>query len=69
MSSGGWTGFGYVFSILSVAMLAAVAWPSARDDPEMQWALAAGVLLSIAGMIARWIAHHRDGKRLSQLED
>lgn len=58
-----------MLSILSVAMLAAVAWPSARDDRDMQLALAAGVLLSIAGMIARWIAHRRDGKRISQLED
>ena len=38
--------------------------------PPLRWGLlAAGVLLSIAGMIARWIAHRRDGKRISRLED
>jgi heme O synthase-like polyprenyltransferase len=69
MTSGMWTSFGYVLSIASVALLAVVAWPGVRDDVGMQAALAFGVLLSIAGMIARWIAHQRDGKRISRLED
>jgi hypothetical protein len=69
MRSSSWTSLGYLLSLLSVALLAAVAWPGARDDPAMQVVLALGVLLSVAGMIARWVAHHRDGKRISRLEE
>lgn len=69
MSSGGWTSLGYILSIISVALLTAVAWPGARDDRTMQIALGLGVALSIAGMVARWVAHRRDGQRISQLEE
>jgi hypothetical protein len=69
MTSGVLTSLGYVLSIASVALLAAVAWPGVREDGWMQLALVGGLLLSIAGMIARWVAHDREGKRISRLEE
>lgn len=51
------TGAGYALSIVSVALLAWVAWPSAGEDKAMVWVVIGGGLLSVAGMALRWTAH------------
>jgi uncharacterized membrane protein YqhA len=50
-------GLGYIISILSVLLLAAVAWSSASDEPLLLACLMLGVLSSIIGMSLRWRAH------------
>ena len=48
--------FGYLVSILSVAILGAVAWRSASDD-GLRLALILGMGLSILGMVLRWLSY------------
>ena len=50
-------GTGYVVSICSVALLGAVAWKSASEDPLMLTLLIAGMLSSVAGMFLRWMSY------------
>lgn len=52
-------GFGYILSIISVILLGAVAAWDGLGPEWMKYAcLALGILLSIAGMVLRWL-HHR----------
>lgn len=57
-------GSGYLTSIVSVALLAAVSWKSAAKEPVMLALLIAGAATSIIGMAFRWHSH-----RLEQRED
>lgn len=51
------TGIGYALSIVSVALLAWVAWPDAGEDRALALAVIAGAVLSVIGMALRWAAH------------
>lgn len=51
------TGVGYALSIVSVALLAWVAWPAAGEDRALAIAVIAGAVLSVIGMALRWAAH------------
>jgi hypothetical protein len=51
------TGVGYALSIVSVALLAWVAWPTAGEDRALALAVIAGAALSVVGMALRWAAH------------
>lgn len=51
------TGIGYALSIVSVALLAWVAWPQPGEDSALIWAVMAGAVLSVVGMALRWAAH------------
>ena len=59
-------GAGYLTSTVSVALLGAVAWKSASQNPWLAGALILGMLLSIAGMLLRWRSHRRDQKEKEQ---
>ena len=52
-------GTGYVISMLSVAVLARVAWIGARSDTILQGLIALGVILSLLGMVLRWYVWNR----------
>ena len=52
--------FGYLISILSVALLAIPAWDNAVRKPPLLAALIAGVLLSMLGMALRWASYRRE---------
>jgi hypothetical protein len=47
-------GSGYLISILSVAILARVAWLGAASQPRLQNLIILGVALSVLGMALRW---------------
>ncbi|MCA3256337.1 MAG: hypothetical protein INF91_12055 [Alphaproteobacteria bacterium] len=52
-------GIGYILSIISVLLLGiAAGWGDWGPEPLRHASLAGGVLLSIAGMVLRWV-HHR----------
>ena len=51
------TGVGYALSIVSVALLAWVAWPAPGEDRALVGAIVAGASLSVIGMAMRWAAH------------
>ncbi|MBU0826040.1 MAG: hypothetical protein KKA44_14735 [Alphaproteobacteria bacterium] len=51
------TGIGYGLSIVSVGLLAWVAWPEPDEDQMLAWAVIAGAALSVIGMALRWAAH------------
>lgn len=51
------TGVGYALSIVSVALLAWVAWPEPGEDRVLAWAVIGGAVLSVIGMGMRWAAH------------
>jgi hypothetical protein len=61
-------GAGYLTSTGSVALLAAVSWKSASQNPWLMACLVAGVLLSIAGMMLRWRSHRLDQAEQEQKE-
>ena len=48
---------GYSISTLSVLFLGAVAWPSPGEPAWKSWALAAGMVTSVAGMFSRYLSH------------
>jgi hypothetical protein len=52
-------GVGYIVSILSVALLARVAWIGAQDDFALKSLVALGAALSIFGMMLRWYVFSR----------
>jgi hypothetical protein len=52
-------GLGYLISIVSVFLLASVAWPKPGDPAWMFPVLLAGITTSVIGMILRFIAHRR----------
>jgi hypothetical protein len=51
---------GYLISSVSVMLLGAVAWKSASKDPVLLACLVAGMVLSIIGMICRWISYQME---------
>ncbi len=51
------TGIGYGLSIVSVGLLAWVAWPTAGEDPLLAPVVIVGAALSVIGMALRWRAH------------
>jgi Flp pilus assembly protein TadB len=57
-------GFGYLVSAVSVMLLGAVAWRSASERPL----LVAGMILSVVGMVIRWIAHNLDERERERIE-
>jgi hypothetical protein len=60
------TGVGYALSIVSVALLAWAAWPSAGGDRTLALAVIAGAALSVIGMALRWAAHVRVNRKLRE---
>ncbi|MEA3001920.1 MAG: hypothetical protein QOH81_708, partial [Sphingomonadales bacterium] len=55
--------------ILSVFLLAVPPLKSAKDDPLILACIAAGALLSIAGMALRWIADRKTQHRIDRAQD
>jgi len=55
---------GYSISSVSVALLGAVAWPSPGEPAWKSWALAAGMLTSVAGMFSRYLSHLKDKRNI-----
>ena len=57
---------GYIVSTLSVVALGLVSWKAATEDGFLTTCLILGVVLSIAGMVLRWISYqveeNEDGK-------
>jgi hypothetical protein len=53
-------GAGYLVSSVSVLLLAVSPLKTAKDDPVLFACLAGGVLLSILGMVLRYLSHRRD---------
>ena len=51
------TGIGYALSIVSVALLAWVAWPAPGESRALVGAIVVGAALSVVGMAMRWAAH------------
>jgi hypothetical protein len=51
---------GYLISSVSVMVLGAVAWKSASKDPVLLACLIVGMLLSVIGMICRWISYQME---------
>ncbi|HEV2867446.1 MAG TPA: hypothetical protein VGX37_13125 [Allosphingosinicella sp.] len=50
-------GAGYVASMFSVALLGAVAWKSASENPLILTMLIGGMATSVAGMLLRWMSY------------
>jgi hypothetical protein len=61
-------GQGYLVSILSVFLLALPPLKSAKDEPLILACIAAGALLSIAGMALRWIADRKTQHRIDRAQ-
>lgn len=53
-------GLGYLISALSVVLLAIPAFKFAARDAWTMAALAAGMALSVCGMLLRWRSHQLD---------
>lgn len=60
------TGIGYVLSIVSVALLAWVAWPAAGGNRGLMGAIIAGSVLSVVGMALRWAAHIAQNRKIAE---
>jgi hypothetical protein len=60
------TGIGYALSIVSVALLAWVAWPAPGEDRALVGAVMAGAVLSVIGMALRWAAHIVMNRKIAQ---
>lgn len=59
-------GLGYMVSSVSVGFLGAVAWPG-PDEPQWKaWAVAVGMVTSIAGMSIRFLSHLRDRRNIER---
>ncbi len=63
------TGVGYALSIVSVALLAWVAWPAPGESRAIVWVIVVGGLLSIIGMAMRWAAHILTHRKIEDVED
>ena len=61
-------GAGYLVSSVSVLLLAVSPLKTAMDDPFLLFCIAAGVFLSIVGMILRYISHRRDRHETHRLD-
>jgi biotin transporter BioY len=51
---------GYLVSSVSVILLGAVAWKSASEKPLLLACLIGGMILSVLGMICRWISYQME---------
>ena len=60
------TGIGYVLSIVSVALLAWVAWPVPGEHRGLIGAIIAGAVLSVIGMALRWAAHIVQNRKIAE---
>lgn len=60
-------GAGYLVSTVSVLLLAVSPLKTAMKDPLLLFCLAGGVLLSILGMVLRYISHRRDQQEKHKL--
>ncbi len=54
---------GYFISVLSVLLLATVAWPRAAEQPLTLVCLIGGVSTSILGMGCRWLSYEIEERR------
>lgn len=54
---------GYLVSIISVVLLAIVAWPGASKDPLLAAALVVGAVASVLGMGLRWLSYWIEERR------
>ena len=55
-------GAGYLTSTASVALLGAVSWKAASQNPWMVICLIFGMVLSVSGMMLRWRSHRLEQK-------
>ncbi len=60
-------GVGYLVSSVSVLLLAVSPLKTAMKDPLLLFCLAGGVLLSILGMVLRYLSHRRDQREKHKL--
>jgi len=60
------TGIGYALSIISVVLLAWVAWPAPGENRGLIWAIVAGSVLSVVGMALRWVAHIVQNRKIAE---
>jgi hypothetical protein len=60
------TGIGYALSIVSVVLLAWVAWPAPGEDRLLIGAIVAGSVLSVVGMALRWAAHILQNRKIEE---
>jgi hypothetical protein len=60
------TGIGYALSIVSVVLLAWVAWPVAGENRALVGAIIAGAVLSVVGMALRWAAHIVQNRKIEE---
>jgi len=60
------TGIGYALSIVSVALLAWVAWPAPGENRALIGAIIAGSVLSVVGMALRWAAHIVQNRKIAE---
>jgi len=63
-----WKGLGYLFSILSVLLLGAVAWPKPEDPAWHLPVVIGGMATSIIGMAFRYKAHLDEQRELKRAE-
>ena len=60
------TGIGYALSIVSVVLLAWVAWPAPGENRGLIGAIIAGSVLSVIGMALRWAAHVVQNRKIRE---
>ena len=60
-----WKGLGYIFSIVSVFLIGAVAWPKGGEPDWYKPVLIAGIVTSILGMAFRYKAHLNQRKEMT----
>ena len=60
------TGIGYALSIVSVVLLAWVAWPAPGENRGLIGAIIAGSVLSVVGMALRWAAHIVQNRKIAE---
>ena len=60
------TGIGYALSIVSVVLLAWVAWPAPGENRALIGAIIAGSALSVVGMALRWAAHILQNRKIEE---
>lgn len=60
------TGIGYALSIVSVVLLAWVAWPAPGEAQAWVWVIIAGAVLSVVGMALRWAAHIVQNRKIAE---
>ena len=51
---------GYLISSVSVMLLGVVSWKSASEKPLLLACLIGGMVLSVLGMICRWVSYQME---------